>query len=348
MDLLSTLAIYFSMLYVSSVQGAVLPEEIPSLSSTIPPAIVETHTMPELTPGPTITAFTTPMPTPNITPNKAYSTLQMGDRGDEVLKCQTALKNYGYYDGELDGSYGNQTRNAVIRFQTSHGLVADGFAGSSTLTVLYEYKQVHQLSTKAPEPTPTPEPINMLKPALTPSPSPIQTAVTATNQPTESLAPKGTTIAPATNAPSEINMLEDFSIVVDNLHTLISTSADSNEKVLSPLLVNDSQYIPLKKLLIASEVMIIESEGTSDSIEYAFAYNNQICRVVYDSTDEKNHYVISVFFDGIPQVISNRDVYYSFNEDYVSLETLNQIFGFTFQLDNETKQLNVTSSIPVL
>ena len=61
------------------------------------------------------------MPTIDITPNPEYGTLQVGDRGDEVRRLQEELARYGYYEGDIDGVYGNQTRRAVEQFQYQHG-----------------------------------------------------------------------------------------------------------------------------------------------------------------------------------------------------------------------------------
>lgn len=56
-----------------------------------------------------------------------------GSRGSEVREIQTRLKKWGYYSGSIDGIYGTQTKNAVIKFQKKYGLVADGIAGKKTL-----------------------------------------------------------------------------------------------------------------------------------------------------------------------------------------------------------------------
>lgn len=54
-----------------------------------------------------------------------------------VLAVQMALKKLGYYDGDLDGNYGNQTHNAVYKFQKANKLDADGSAGPATQPVLF-------------------------------------------------------------------------------------------------------------------------------------------------------------------------------------------------------------------
>ena len=58
---------------------------------------------------------------------------QMGSRGNEVKAVQEKLKEYGLYNGSIDGIYGSATRDAVIRYQRANGLTADGIAGPATL-----------------------------------------------------------------------------------------------------------------------------------------------------------------------------------------------------------------------
>lgn len=59
-----------------------------------------------------------------------------GSQGEEVIQIQTKLKNWGYYNGAIDGVYGTGTFNAVKNFQRKNGLTADGVAGSQTLAAL--------------------------------------------------------------------------------------------------------------------------------------------------------------------------------------------------------------------
>lgn len=59
-----------------------------------------------------------------------------GSRGNEVTQIQTKLKRWGYYNGSVDGIYGNKTVEAVKYFQRKNGLTVDGIAGSKTLAAM--------------------------------------------------------------------------------------------------------------------------------------------------------------------------------------------------------------------
>lgn len=59
-----------------------------------------------------------------------------GSRGNEVTQIQTKLKNWGYYNGSVDGVYGSRTLSAVKSFQRKNGLSADGIAGPATLAAM--------------------------------------------------------------------------------------------------------------------------------------------------------------------------------------------------------------------
>ncbi len=59
-----------------------------------------------------------------------------GSTGAEVIEIQRRLKQWGYYDGPIDGIYGYKTYMAVRYFQAKNGLKVDGIAGSETLRAL--------------------------------------------------------------------------------------------------------------------------------------------------------------------------------------------------------------------
>jgi peptidoglycan L-alanyl-D-glutamate endopeptidase CwlK len=62
--------------------------------------------------------------------------LEQGFSGSAVRKLQRKLKKLGFNPGRLEGIFGKKTRAALIRFQKSRGLVADGIAGPQTLAAL--------------------------------------------------------------------------------------------------------------------------------------------------------------------------------------------------------------------
>ncbi len=67
-----------------------------------------------------------------------YSTIQSGDSGEPVRNLQYTLYELGYYDGAIDGKYGQTTSDAVRAFQIENGLKpVDGVAGNQTLSRLY-------------------------------------------------------------------------------------------------------------------------------------------------------------------------------------------------------------------
>lgn len=64
------------------------------------------------------------------------ATLKQGSSGPEVKKLQTNLKALGFDPGGTDGQFGPGTKKALIAFQKSKGLTADGVAGPMTMSAL--------------------------------------------------------------------------------------------------------------------------------------------------------------------------------------------------------------------
>ncbi|MBE5749678.1 MAG: spore cortex-lytic enzyme [Clostridiales bacterium] len=72
---------------------------------------------------------------PNV--ETAYAAVyQQGNRGTTVKTIQRKLKNWGYYNGAVDGIFGSQTKTAVKYFQRKNGLKVDGIVGNQTLKAL--------------------------------------------------------------------------------------------------------------------------------------------------------------------------------------------------------------------
>lgn len=62
--------------------------------------------------------------------------LKQGSKGGEVREVQRRLKNWGYYNGPVDGVFGKGTKDAVIAFQKKNGIKADGIVGKATYQAL--------------------------------------------------------------------------------------------------------------------------------------------------------------------------------------------------------------------
>ena len=62
--------------------------------------------------------------------------LRQGDSGPKVLELQRRLKELGFNPGNLDSQFGPGTEAAVMAFQKSEGLLADGMVGPRTLEKL--------------------------------------------------------------------------------------------------------------------------------------------------------------------------------------------------------------------
>lgn len=64
-------------------------------------------------------------------------TLKVGSQGDAVSELQAALKIMGYYNGAVDGTYGQTTAAAVSQFKQSAGLAPDGVVDTATWQQLF-------------------------------------------------------------------------------------------------------------------------------------------------------------------------------------------------------------------
>jgi len=96
-----------------------------------------------------------PAETDQVTPDSQVSTDQagpvnspsdVGPIGANIIrvkvspeKIQRALKSAGVYTGKVDGKIGPGTKEAIIEFQKSHGLKADGVLGKKTWEELKTY-----------------------------------------------------------------------------------------------------------------------------------------------------------------------------------------------------------------
>lgn len=74
-----------------------------------------------------------------------------------ITLLQTNLKNRGYYDGKVDGKFGDKTEQAVKDFQKDLGKPISGSVGPKTWEQLSKSTMV-KIQPKKPEPVKQPEP----------------------------------------------------------------------------------------------------------------------------------------------------------------------------------------------
>jgi len=63
-------------------------------------------------------------------------TLREGDSGPDVVALQKRLRERSFSPGAIDGNFGPGTEAAVLAFQNSEGLLADGVVGPRTAAAL--------------------------------------------------------------------------------------------------------------------------------------------------------------------------------------------------------------------
>lgn len=68
-----------------------------------------------------------------------------------TAETQRILKNNGYYNGEVDGTNNETTREALRRFQQENGIESDGSARPRTLQKLRDTQQKKQVEQPSPQ-----------------------------------------------------------------------------------------------------------------------------------------------------------------------------------------------------
>lgn len=323
MDILKTILLYLSMLYISSVQIAPDPSTVNVTPTPLPSPVGIYTEAPLSTPTPT------PVPTPSITANPAYSQLVMGDRSETVVKVQRRLQELGYYQGEVDGAYGNQTRRAVEQFQYQNGLTVDGIAGRYTQTILFESAD----AVSAPVVTNTPA----FYPDETITPPPSTPAPPATPTPSPTPAPA----LEATEAPGagEAILLDRYSFVLGGFGEPL-VSQDTGLP-LHPVEADETLYVPLAEILkSAGSVVIANSDGSLE--ELAFTVLADFYQLSYTKGDDGS--VTDLLFkkNTQSQPLANRSAILLDGVLYLPLEDMERMTGIAFVLDDAGGTITVT------
>ncbi|WP_084554956.1 peptidoglycan-binding domain-containing protein [[Phormidium ambiguum] IAM M-71] len=116
--------------------------------------------------------------------------LKKGSKGKEVSELQAALKLLGYYKGEVDGVYNDNTASAVSQFQQAAGLNPDGIVDRETWQKLFP---------QTPSSANNSQLANSPKPEITPATSEKQST---TEEPTTDSNNTQTSETPTVNLPT--------------------------------------------------------------------------------------------------------------------------------------------------
>lgn len=307
MDLLKTMLIYMAVLFTSSAQS------MPDVETIMLTAATPTPTYVQQTPAPTVTP--TPVPTVEVSVNPEYKTLVLGSKGDEVLRLQETLQEYGYYTGEVDGRYGNQTRVAVELFQYHHGITADGIAGRLTQSVLYDSGKVR----------PAPEADATITPEVTEAPTdtPLPTFA-PTQAPTDTPAP----VTPAPTEDPELAPMEGWRMVISG-----------QEQTFALYAVGDQLYVPFSQTLAAAGIIVLPSD--MDAPGFAFAIGDDIYLLSYQLEQTGRPINLEIQKNGERQLLKSRDIRIADETEYLPCEAITGVCGITFEKNEEAKTLTV-------
>jgi lipoprotein-anchoring transpeptidase ErfK/SrfK len=121
--LAATLVIASGLILTGACGGAPAPDTRPPAAP--PPAGT---TVPPTSAPPTSAPPTSTPPAPEA----ADAVLRLESAGPAVQELQQRLFDLGFWLGEIDGHYGQLTRQAVMAFQKAEGLDRDGVAGPKT------------------------------------------------------------------------------------------------------------------------------------------------------------------------------------------------------------------------
>lgn len=339
MDFLKTLMLYMTLVMATAVQGAEAPADMPVITAppaqvivvTAPPSVatpnLEITAQPEtpvptatLTPGPA-----TPSPEPTMTPNPRYKILRVGAKGDDVRKLQQRLAELGYLQGNIDGTYGNQTKAAVIKFQRVNGLSPDGDAGPATLTHLYQDPNV----------LPNPETV---------TPTPIPTAT-----------PDANGIIPQPDDPRVLWLAREGAAVVadgESLHIITREGNNFSQRNPRVWQRGDDMIVSISDMALASEKWVLTAENANASQLSVSGYAAAATMTDLAAANRKDEdaycelYTLAV--NGVPVDLTAGDWMYLDGEWYATASLLRKALNADVIWDAEENTLMIRILPPEL
>ncbi len=128
---------------LESMQEPMSIDAISAMGTDQQAPVAQAEVMPMPPSNPDASVAVTSAPQPKLEPLPPQGPYKPSPRD-----IQTALKNAGFYTGEVDGKVGPMTKKAIEDFQKAKGLKADGKVGPKTWEVLSAYLAASSKSSK--------------------------------------------------------------------------------------------------------------------------------------------------------------------------------------------------------
>ncbi|MEW5859550.1 MAG: peptidoglycan-binding domain-containing protein [Cyanobacteriota bacterium] len=156
-------------------------------------------------------------------------TLRPGSQGAEVSELQAALKLLGYYNGDVNGVYGENTAIAVSRFQQAAGLAPDGIVGTETWKRLFPVAPPSQ-STAVVTPLVIPSPSTPTVSTTGAASFPVPTTTNTATNPRPAATPRPSVNVPAPKRPATTARTTNRPATAARTTTKRPTTAASNSQ----------------------------------------------------------------------------------------------------------------------
>lgn len=163
-----------------------------------------------------LVSIAAPQKIAQVNPGDSISrpTLKVGSQGERVSELQAALRLLGFYSGEVDGIYSENTASAVSRFKQAAGLNPDGIVDANTWQRLFPRESVvgstppasgqrFNSATNFPVPTQASSLTNVANPNPNPPRQPVTQVPTKPNPPKKAATQATTTPKPPKKAATQ-------------------------------------------------------------------------------------------------------------------------------------------------
>ncbi len=188
----------------------------------------------------------------NSTP--AMPILLQGARGTYVMQAQQLLKEKGYYQGRVDGDFGNVTKEAIAAFQKANGLVVDGKIGAKT------WEKLLAPAIAAPVANATiPNELLTESPTFIEIVRPAPTGTSPSSEPIAPQPPLGSLFVPAATAPISEPVSSPASPAENPLLNLGDNVAVETPAIASP---TPSDYDPNNHALSDNAISLVDAANT--------------------------------------------------------------------------------------